>query len=60
MENVLEKLVAKIKSNVRLLFFRKFYRLWNNVDKYCRAELTTDDKMAHAGYVRLQTDTHNF
>ena len=29
-------------------FFRKSYRLWDNVDKYCSAGQTTDYKMAHA------------
>jgi len=29
-------------------FFRKSYRLWENVEKYCRAGRGTDDNMAHA------------
>ena len=29
-------------------FFRKWCRLWDNVEKYCRADLATDDNMAHA------------
>jgi len=29
-------------------FFRKSCRLWDNVEKYCRAEQATDDNMAHA------------
>jgi len=28
--------------------FRKSYRLWDNVEKYCRAGQATDDNMAHA------------
>jgi Na+/melibiose symporter-like transporter len=29
-------------------FFRKSCRLWDNVEKYCRAGRVTDDNMAHA------------
>ena len=29
-------------------FFRKFCHVWDNVEKYCTAGQTTDDKMAHA------------
>jgi len=28
--------------------FRKSCRLWDNVEKYCRAGQATDDNMAHA------------
>jgi hypothetical protein len=29
-------------------FFRKWCLFWDNVEKYCRAELATDDNMVHA------------
>jgi len=29
-------------------FFRKSWRLWDNLEKYFRAGRATDDKMAHA------------
>ena len=33
-------------------YFRKSYRLWDNVEKkYCRTEQATDDNMAHAHYM---------
>jgi len=28
-------------------FFRKFCRLWDNVEKYCTVGHATDDNMAH-------------
>ena len=38
--------------------FLKSCRLWDNVEKYRRAEQATDDNMyLHAGYLRLQTHT---
>jgi hypothetical protein len=44
------KVVEKIKTHIlcSVTFFRKSCRLWDNVDKYCRAGQTTDGNMAHA------------
>jgi hypothetical protein len=46
------KVVEKIKTQFFLsstfFFFRKSYRLWDNVEKYCRTGKATDDNMAHA------------
>jgi hypothetical protein len=51
------------KNKPRFIFsnfcFLKSSRLWYNVEKYSRAGKTTDDNMAHAGYLRLQTHTQN-
>jgi len=37
------------------IFFRKSCRLWDNVEKYCRAGQATDEKYSacsmHAGYL---------
>jgi len=33
---------------IREIFFRKPYRVWDNVEKYFRAGQVTDDNMAHA------------
>ena len=40
----------KIKTNISSLvtFSRKSCRLWDYVEKYCRARQVTDDNMAHA------------
>jgi len=38
-------------------FFENHAVFWNNVGKYCRVGQNTDDNMAHAGYLRLQTHT---
>jgi len=55
--------VEKIKTHVLFsgTLFRKSCRLWDDVDKYCRAGLATNDSMAHAhcvldrsGYVVLR------
>ena len=42
------------------LFFRKSYRLCDNVEKYCRAGQGTDDNMAHSHcmLVPKATNTH--
>jgi len=39
------EVVEKIKPHITL-FFRKLWRLWDNVKKYCKAGQATDD-MAH-------------
>jgi len=57
--------VEKIKTNIMLnnfFFSRKSYRLWDNVQKCCRAGQTTDDNgvcVLHTGYLTLQTHTQN-
>jgi hypothetical protein len=42
--------VDKLEPHVSctVICFRKSCRLWNNVEKYCRAKHVTDDNMAHA------------
>jgi hypothetical protein len=49
-EIVQNKAVEKIKTHIlcSVTLFRKSCRLWDNVEKYCRAEQATDDNMAHA------------
>jgi len=45
------KLVLKIKPRILcplIFFFRKSYRLWDNMEKYCRTGDATDDNMGHA------------
>jgi len=44
------KVVEKLKTHIlcSITFFRKSRRLWDNMEKYCRAGQATDDKMAHA------------
>ena len=32
-------------------FLRESFRLWENVEEYCRAGQATDDNMAHAHYM---------
>jgi hypothetical protein len=48
-------------------FFLKSYRLWDNVEKYCRAVQATDDSMVHAhcmldnwGYKSFSTQVRGF
>jgi len=43
---VVEKITTHILYSV-IFFFRKSYRSWQNVEKYCRAGHATDN-MAHA------------
>jgi len=42
-------------------FPRKSYRLWDNVEKYCRAGQATDDNMAHSlcNWIPKATDAHS-
>ena len=45
------KVVQKIKTHILCsvtFFSRKSCRLWDNVERYCRAGQATDDNMAHA------------
>jgi hypothetical protein len=40
---------TKVEETIKThIFFRKFCRLRDNVEKYCRAEQATDDNMAQA------------
>jgi hypothetical protein len=50
MRNVSDK-VCRENKNTHFMFsdfFRKSCRLWDNVEKYCRAGQATQDNMAHA------------
>jgi hypothetical protein len=49
--------VEKIKTHIvcSVTFFLKSCRFLHNVEKSSRAGQPTDDKMAHARYLRLQT-----
>jgi hypothetical protein len=44
------KVVEKIKTHIScsIPFLRKWWRLWNNIERCCRAREATDDNMAHA------------
>jgi hypothetical protein len=44
------KVVDKIKTHIlcAVTFFKKSYRLWDNVEKYFRVGQATDDNMAYA------------
>ena len=57
------QLVEEIKTHIlcSIALFRKSCRLWDNVEKYCRAGQATDDNMAHAHcmLVPKATDTNS-
>ena len=62
MRNVSDKSCRGNQSThfVVSIFFRKSYRLWDNLEKYCRAGQATWQYGAfvlHAGYLRLQIHT---
>jgi len=44
------KVVEKIETHIlySVFFFRKSCRLWDNLEKYCRAGQSADDSMVHA------------
>jgi len=44
------KVVEEIETHIlcSVTFFRKSFRLWDNVETYCRTRQDTDDHMAHA------------
>jgi hypothetical protein len=44
------KIVEEIKTHIlcSVTFVRKSCRLWDNMEKYCKAVQPTDDNMAHA------------
>jgi len=56
MTNFSEKFVEEIKTHFvfNKLFFRKLYRLLDNVVKYCRSGEVTDKNIAH-GHCLLDT-----
>ena len=53
------KVVDKLETHIlcSITFFRKSWRLWDNVEKYTRAEEATDDNMAHEQF-RLGTKNY--
>jgi len=55
--------VQKIKTHIlcSVTFFRKLCRLWENVEKYCRAGQGTDNNMTHAHCMldNKATNTHS-
>jgi hypothetical protein len=65
MRNVSDKVVEKIKIRIlcSITFFRKSYRLCDNVEKYCRARKDTDGniirRMRFAWWITKATDTHS-
>jgi len=46
------EVVQKIKTHIlcSIAFFRKSFRLWDNVEKFCRTGQATDDNMPHAHF----------
>jgi len=46
------KIVEKIKTHIlcSVTLYKKSWRLWDNVEKYCGGGLATDD-MAHAHFM---------
>ena len=63
MKNVSDKFVEKLEAHIlrSVTFFRKSFRLWDNVEKYCRAGQDTwhGSCALYAGYLRLQEQTLN-
>jgi hypothetical protein len=57
MRNVSDKFIEKIKTHIlcRIIFFRKLYRLWDNMETFSTVWPVTDDNMA---YVHCITDIH--
>jgi hypothetical protein len=49
MRTVSESTAEEIKTRIScsIIFFRKSYSLWDNVERYCTARQATDDNMAH-------------
>jgi len=47
---VIEEIKTHILCSVRFIFifFRKWCRLWDNVEEYCRDGQVTDDSISHA------------
>jgi len=62
MRKVSDECSGEIKTQIlcSTFFSRISCRLWDNMEKYCRAEQTTYvDNMTHAGHLRIQTHTWN-
>ena len=60
MRNISDRFVEKMQTRFifnNFFFFSKSCRLWDNVEKYCRTEHTTDDNMAHA---HCMLDTYDY
>ena len=61
-EMLQKKAVGELKTHVvyLLTFFRKSSRLWENVEKYCKAGQATDDnmRMRFARWITKATETH--
>jgi hypothetical protein len=59
--NVVEKIKTRFMFNN--FFFQNLCRLWDNVEKYCRAEQATDGNIARrvriACWITKATDTHS-
>jgi len=53
MRNISDKIVEEIKTHILYsgTFFRKWCRLWDKVEKYCRAGQITDDNIAHVHWM---------
>jgi hypothetical protein len=62
---IMQKCVDNIKIHIScsITFSQKSCTLLDNAEKYCRIRQATDDNTTqaqlHAGYLRLQTHTHN-
>jgi hypothetical protein len=57
MRHISEKVEEKLEIHIlnsKSHFFRKSFRLWDNVEKYSRAEQATDDNMEYT-YCTLDT-----
>jgi hypothetical protein len=59
MRNVKDKVVEKIKTHIlcSVTFSRKSCRLWDDLEKHCRAGQAADDNMAHA---HCMLDTYGY
>jgi len=64
MRNVSDKIVYTVKTHIScsVALFRKYYRLWQNVENYWRARQATDDntiqRMRSVYWITKATDTH--
>jgi len=54
-ETIQTKIVEKIKTHIlrSIRFFSNIARLWDNLEKHCRAGQTRDDNTVLAGYPSL-------
>ena len=55
------KVAEKIKTHIlgSIIFYKKLYHLWDNVEKYCRAGQATDDSTVHTQY-KLDTQGYTY